>query len=240
MKTECLTVLLLVVAAMAAAQPYAPEYLPELPWYQPPVPPPTEIEAPPEPSRRNSAGDDFIEKFRAFEAEEAPAGTIGEAAEDEASNDTLTTGDYVRVFVSLCVIVAIIILLGTAMRRWGKKTPLLAGAHLGKVLGRVYLDRNVSLHYVETAGQVLVVAVAQNHVSLLATYDKGSFSTQPDAMPQEPTEPAHDFQRQLQSTAARMREGSTGTPADADIQALQSDIARLQRQLREEAREFSE
>src|SRR5690606_7739577 len=144
------------------------------------------------------------------------------------------TADYVRVFVWLCVIVAIIILMGAAVRRWGKKSPLLAGTSLGKVLGRVYLDRNVSLHFVETAGQVLVVGVAQHHVSLLTAYDKAAFAGQDQAPPQPTAEPApvKDFQRELQATAARLRGDERTGPVDTDIQALQNDIARLQRQLR--------
>lgn len=243
MKISRVVAPMLLVAMWATAQPYAPEYLPEETrpaWLLTPSPEPTpesRVEAP----RYSEAGQRLVDELRALNANATAERELDIAGTDAAAY-TLTTRDYVRVFVWLCVIVAAIILLGAAMRRWGKKTPLLAGASLGKVLGRVYLDRNVSLHYVETAGQVLVVAVAPNAVSLVATYDKATFSrieeAAADATPK--ITGLKDFEQELQASTARMRAQASGLPADAEIHALQTDIARLQRQLREEAREFSE
>lgn len=241
MRTSAILVCGLVVAMGAASQPYAPEYLPDPPWYVSP-PPPAEPAPRTASSTSSTAGQRLVEDLRHLHAEEAASEDRVENRGEAAVPESLTTADYVRVFVWLCVIVAVIILTGAALRRWGKKSPLLAGTSLGKVLGRVYLDRNVSLHFVETAGQVLVIGVAQHHVALLTAYDKASFAGHDQERPQPISEapPVNDFQRELQATAARLRGDARTVPADTDIQALQDDIARLQRQLREEAREFSE
>ena len=66
------------------------------------------------------------------------------------------------------LIIAAILLLYAAARRFGKNSPLLAGASLGKILGRVYLSPKASLHYVETGGRVLLVGVTPTAMSLVA------------------------------------------------------------------------
>lgn len=242
MRSKWFLVLGFILALGATAQPYAPEYMHEDPsWFEDMLRAARET---PETSR--AAGTDRQRKIDAIalEMDAAEARRREDAAAPRETPDyVLSAGDYVRVFVWLCVIVAAIILLGAALRRWGKKTPLLAGTSLGKVLGRVYLDRNVSLHFVETAGQVLVVGVAQGHISLLATYDKAALSGAESESATPSTQGSNEpkgFRDQLEATAARMRAGVRGEPADAEIQALRADIARLQRELREEAREFSE
>ena len=243
MRSRTILPLVLVAATYVWAQPYAPEFLPETPWYeQMPV---AEAQSQPRTTpARSDAAQRLIDETRAvMAADDADAREDGETVASIPNDYVLSAVDYVRVFVWLCVIIATIVLLGAALRRWGRKTPLLAGAHLGKVLGRLYLDRSASLHFVETAGQVLVIGVAQNHVSLLATFGKEAFVAGADAPSPAPSaDSGHskDFQRQFAATSARMRAASPQVSGDTEIDALQADIARLQRHLKEEAREFSE
>jgi flagellar biogenesis protein FliO len=223
------------------AQPYAPEYLEQLPAYI--APPGADVSAPkPEvTSRSDDAGAKKVAAIREFMTAEATAvRETGETSDTAVTERILTPSDYLRVFVWLCVIIAAILLLGVAVRRWGRKTPLLAGADLGKVMGRVYLDRNVSVHYVETAGQVLVIGVTQNAITLLASFDQSVFSKSRATGPElsSVAETPSDFLRHLESSTTRMRAETGDTAPDAEIQALQSNIARLQRYLKEEAREY--
>jgi flagellar biogenesis protein FliO len=232
---------LLALAGLAGAQPYAPEYFPQRPWYLPPA-----LQAPPETPPQQPAVDPAaqrkVEAIRAsMRGEDAPAAD----PDGPAGERLLSAADIGKILVWLALIIAAILLLGAAMRRWGKKTPLLAGASLAKVLGRVYLDRGLTLHFVETAGKVLVIGAAQNHIALLSAFDKNAFDSRELTKTDENRHQAthnqtnpQEFLKQLDATAARLRRDTAAAGHDPEITALQQDIARLQRHLREEAREY--
>lgn len=145
---------------------------------------------------------------------------------------------------ALCIVLALIFLVYYAARRWGKKVPLLAGASLGKVLGRIHLERGSTLHFVRTGGRVLVVGVNGNAVSLVSDFDAAAFESI-EAVPEEEHEAAPPFNpdsflAQLQASSQAMGpalEMEQTQVDDDEIAALRGDIQRLQRYLREEARE---
>ncbi len=147
-------------------------------------------------------------------------------------------------FFALCVVIALILLVYYVARRWGKKVPLLAGATLGTVLGRVHLERGSTLHFVRTGGRVLVVGVSGNAVSLVSEFDAAAFERL-EAVREEEPEPAPPFNpdsflAQLQASSQAMGpalEMEEAQVDDDEIAALRGDIQRLQRYLREEARE---
>ena len=149
-----------------------------------------------------------------------------------------------RGLFALCVVLALILLAYYVARRWGKKVPLLAGASLGTVLGRIHLERGSTLHFVRTGGRVLIVGVNGNAVSLVSDFDAAAFENfeavseeEPEAAP--PFNP-DSFLAQLQASSQAMghtMEMEQTQVDDDEIAALRGDIQRLQRYLREEARE---
>ena len=149
-----------------------------------------------------------------------------------------------RGFFALCVVLALILFVYYGARRWGKKVPLLAGASLGSVLGRIHLERGTTLHFVRTGGRVLVVGVNGNAVSLVSDFDAAAFDSF-ESGPEEENEAAPPFNpdsflAQLQASSRAVGPGleMEQTPVDDDeIAALRGDIQRLQRYLREESRE---
>lgn len=138
-----------------------------------------------------------------------------------------------QTFAVLCIVVASIILLLNFVRRLGERTPLLASANLGKVLGRIHLDRRgTSLHFVETGNAVLVVGVTTNSISLVAQFDQASFDAAEEEIEDVVLSAQGEFAQDLQASSTAMNQGS-----DNDIDALRDNIQRLQRSIREDERE---
>ena len=156
---------------------------------------------------------------------------------DAASN-------MLRGIFALCIVLALILFVYYGARRWGKKVPLLAGASLGTVLGRIHLERGNTLHFVRTGGRVLIVGVNGNAVSLVADFDASAFENfegdREEANEVTPAFNPDSFLAQLQASSQAMgpRSEMEQVPVDDDeIAALRGDIQRLQRYLREESRE---
>lgn len=144
---------------------------------------------------------------------------------------------YAKVFSGLCFVLALILIVGYAARRLGRKTPLLAGAGLGEILGRLHLARGVSLHFVRTGGRVLVVGVTSNALSLVAEFAASAFEGEaPDAaLAGEGPRPG-PFLAQLRESAETLSEPAARGDEDDEIASLRGDIQRLQRYLKEESR----
>ncbi len=148
---------------------------------------------------------------------------------------------YLRVFSSLCLVVALILFIGYLMRRFGQRTPLLAGVDLGQVLGRVYLAKGATLYYVASGGRVLVIGVTNNAVSLVAEFDESAFDISEEAPYSEEAPQGHDtFLAQLRQSTSDMRGEIDAPVVDDEISSLREDIERLQLYLREESRELKE
>ncbi len=153
--------------------------------------------------------------------------------------------NYTQGLLALAFVVALILVVYWAARRWGKNVPMLAGAHLGKVLGRVYLDRGTALHFVQVGEKVLLVGANANSVSLLGEFSaavfNGDTSKAPIAsMATVPFNP-DSFLAELKSRSAQFAPAERAARAEEDeIASLRGDIQRLQRYLREENREHED
>lgn len=137
-----------------------------------------------------------------------------------------------RVLVGLCVVLALIALIVFVWKRLGPKTPLLAGASLGSVLGRLYLDRQAKLFFVETGGRVLVLGVTNNTVSLVSEFDEEAFHAVIEGEADEPPSDAQSFLDQLQQSAQAMRQQSVSD--SDDMSSLRGDVQRMRRMLEDE------
>lgn len=141
-------------------------------------------------------------------------------------------------FGALCATLVLILLLFAALKRWGKRTPLLAGQQLARVLGRVGLSPQASLHFVQTNGEVLVIGVTQQNVSLLRTFDASDFERAVEVAPAEKTpapagEPATSFLAQLKESRAAM--GAEAT-VDEDLDQLKGELQRLKQYFQDSTR----
>ena len=181
---------------------------------------------------------------RLLELQQATADTPPGAA--DSAPPEFGTRSVAEVVTALCIVLALIVLLLMLVRRFGGRTPFLAGVNLGQVLGRVYLTPKASLHFVRTGGKVLVVGVTQDSVQLVETFDAEAFQHLPAQA--DSTEPSQEsggamtkgsaFLAQLREQTNRMRQPAESEPAhDGDIATLRGDIERLQRMLREATRE---
>ncbi len=145
----------------------------------------------------------------------------------------------VQGIVALLLVLAVILGLYYALKRWGKGMPLLAGANLGKVLGRIYLDRGTSLHFVRVADRVLVVGVNNTTISTVAEFNAAAFEREAasEGAPAAAFNP-DSFLAELQEHSRELKQAAGLPHAEEDeIAALRGDIQRLQRYLREENRE---
>lgn len=182
--------------------------------------------------------DDYMRRVYAT-ADDAP-----EAGGDETALARLTADNgavqYLwRAMSALCIVVALILLIFYAVRRFGRRVPIFAGAQLGTVLGKVHLSRSSALHFVRTGGRVLVVGVTNDSMSLVAEFDEGAFDATRGTGKDTPFN-ADNFLAQLQQSRksiARKDEPEDEDVGDEEISALRGDIHRLQRYLREDSSE---
>lgn len=148
---------------------------------------------------------------------------------------------FIRMIWALAIVLGLLFLIFYVLRRVGRKTPLLAGPSLGKVLGRVHLTRNSSLHFVKTADRVLVVGVTDNGISLVSDFDAALFEGSLGADEGGEAYLGDDFLAQLR-TSSRAMAPVTGamTSDDDEITSLRGDIGRLQQYLQDEQGERPE
>lgn len=154
--------------------------------------------------------------------------------QDTSARDTGIGSMALRSAAALLGICGAIILLGWAARRFGGKTPILAGAGIAQVLGRTYLEPKVALHFVKTGGRVLVVGVTPQTIALISEFDAADFEASPaiSELP-KPAIGAADFLSRLKEQQA----ASAAAPvADEDLEALRGDIQRLKQFLQESRR----
>lgn len=165
-----------------------------------------------------------------------------------------------QALAALLAVLALVFLGAAAVRRYGRKSPLFAGAHLGTVLGRIHLDRNLCLHLVRIADRVLVVGGSPQGAVLLTEYDAtafdlsagrapaGSAADPPPAVPptdgpapattraSTPTRPSgrpHFIDYLRAGARAMVREPGKPPVEEAELETLRGDIERLQAYLRE-------
>ncbi len=209
-----------------------------------PAPVPVEItEASPEPEAApapDAAVDELIAETGAYMAEQEAADsapTTEEAAvpaSDTIASPMKTVG---RGVVALCLTLVLFLLLFAAVKRWGQKTPLLAGQQLARVIGRVGLSPQASLHFVQTNGEVLVIGVTQQNVSLIRTFDASNFETPAEVAAvgslTSTAEPAPNFLMQLKESRAAL---GVEAVVDEDLDQLKGELQRLKQYFQDSTR----
>lgn len=136
----------------------------------------------PQPELEGRPRDEFsereLEKAREIGAAMPPQGDGAPEdaeAEDDAEGLGVDPATLLRGLASLGFVLALILLAFWGLKRLGRKRGLLMGADLGREIGRVHLSPKATLHYVKTAGKVLVLGVTQNEVRLVTEFDAGAF-----------------------------------------------------------------
>lgn len=177
-----------------------------------------------------------------YDAVEATPATV--AGEESRTRPALDGNLVIRAMSGLAFICGLILVLAWAARRFGARTPLLAGASLGQVMGRVHLSTKVSLHYVRSGGRVLVIAVTPAQASLITEFEGTAFDQPAKAIPGglDPgsAPQKHSFADHLRSRNTERATVASSPGADDELAGLQGDIERLRNHLRESARELEE
>jgi flagellar biogenesis protein FliO len=138
----------------------------------------------------------------------------------------------IRAFSALLVVLALILLLTYWVRRRGRRLPLFSGASLAGVMGRVYLEPRVCLHFVQTGGKVLVIGVTPSSISLLSAFDAESFASALKKAPETASAEASGFVAHLEASMREAKKRPAEPLAeDEEVAALRKDIERLQRYL---------
>lgn len=188
----------------------------------------------------NGPVDELIAETGAFMAEQeaadsAPAAEATEnTAPDAIASPMKTVG---RGVVALCLTLVLFLLLFAAVKRWGQKTPLLAGQQLARVIGRVGLSPQASLHFVQTNGEVLVIGVTQQNVSLIRTFDASDFEAPVEVAAVSSTkaaaDPATNFLTQLKESRTAM---GVEAAVDEDLDQLKGELQRLKQYFQDNTR----
>lgn len=184
---------------------------------------------------QQESADPFLDRVNAeLDGRDGAAESESAAAEEPPTRGAFY---YLRVFSALCLVVGLILVSGYLARRAAGRTPLLAGDDLGRILGRLYLNRNATIFFVETGGKVLLIGSTGQSLTTLAQFDAAQF--QPE---EEAGEPAgfnpESFLAQLSASSQAMR--AEAPREDDEMRTLRRDIERLQDYLREESRETSD
>ncbi|MEA3365567.1 MAG: flagellar biosynthetic protein FliO, partial [Candidatus Hydrogenedentes bacterium] len=181
-------------------------------------------------------------------AEEDAAGKMGARGESHSTSYSL-----LKAFGWLLVVVALILLVYYILQRRSSGGRLLTGNRLGTVLGRLYLNPRVCLHFVRTGGKVLVIGQSQNALSLIAGFNEADFAPVAEesgggkeAEESETAAPAgRSFFSELRANLTafnrrpedELHKLSSTSLDENDIAALREDIDRLQEYLRDSTRE---
>jgi len=203
--------------------------------------PPVEAEAP-----DGAVDDPYMEQVRQLmreEAEAAEAEADGSAGADagslggRAEDGPTTASAIIRGLMALCATLALILLILAALKRWGRRTPLLAGHALGSILGRIALSPQATLHFVRVKDEVLLVGVTQHSVTLLRSLDAELFDevASPEPVRAAGDPPAADFLSQLQASQLRLQEDNTAG-FDEELDNLKGELQRLKQYFQESSR----
>ncbi|MBN2309317.1 MAG: flagellar biosynthetic protein FliO [Candidatus Hydrogenedentes bacterium] len=204
--------------------------------------------APASPGPGDAGEDSWLRELnKALDAYERGEGGPGGAGDE----GTLASGlakRFASTVVGLCVVLAAILLLARAARRFGARHPTLAGAALGKEIGRVYLNRRLCLHFVRVGDRVLVVGATPTTASRIAELDAAELEAQAGEEASGGNQ-GGGFMTQLRAATRRIGGGAepeagaapaeaeepsgNASPEDDEIAALRDGIQRLQQQIQE-------
>jgi flagellar biogenesis protein FliO len=191
---------------------------------------------PPEYEYSSRSEEKFTSVMEKLNTEAADAPEDGATAEqDTGGTPSLGVGtrEVLTMLAWTCVMVAVLLILYIAVMRWGKRSPFLAGASLGRVLGRVYLNPKASLHYVESGGRVLVVGVTPTSMSLIAEFDAAAFDSE-GALPVGGDARTVRFEDHLRAQQDAEQEAIFDPSGDPEITSIQRELSRLRDTLRED------
>lgn len=192
-----------------------------------------------------------IQEVQSILDEQAQTDAATPAAPANAeSNDRLGGGAYLKGLSSLCIVLALVLIV-YALARYvfrsqgasgPKRMPFLGRTDLAERLGRIYLERGVSLHFVRTGGRVLVIGVTQNNISLVAEFDGAAFDVQEESSEEAETDSAnradiflkHLEEQSRTAPVAAVPSAHASDPDDADLHSLRDSIRRLQEYLRDD------
>lgn len=221
----------------------------------PKVPPMALDTALPEPeapaTTQAAESDPWMEQLRQLQAEEeagAAAGNDGETA--GADNENLGGQEdgerfelapaLLQGLAALFGTLALFLLLLAALKRWGRRSPLLAGNSLGEIIGRIALSPHASIHFIRVKNEVLVVGVTQQSVNLIRTMEAERFDAEEELeMTPGATEGAEpiDFIAQLQASQSAMGQAAASGNMDEELDSLKGDLQRLKQYFQESTRE---
>jgi len=166
---------------------------------------------------------------------EAEAGSAPDSAAVPPPDEFSPAAAMLNALMALCAVLALFLFLVYLGKRFGKRTPFLAGGQLGQIMGRVALSPQAALHFVRTNGEVLVIGVTQNSVNLLRSYDAVEFDAAHAGAGEnaQPAAPENSFVEQLKHAQHAM----AGVPGvDEDLDTLKGDLQRLQKYIQDSAR----
>lgn len=167
-----------------------------------------------------------------------PAGTAEGAPDGDSGGGDMDVGSVLaRAIMALSVTLAAILILWAVLKRWGRRSPLLAGHTLGTIMGRIALSPQASLHFIRVKDEVLVVGVTQQSVNLLRTMDAALFDGEPGetASPSgRPDEPL-DFLSEFRASQEAMKDAPPHA-MDEELDTLRGDLQRLKQYFQESTR----
>lgn len=163
--------------------------------------------------------------------------TVAES-DDEPRSGFLYT---MKTISALLAVLGLIILIGYLVRKLGKRIPLLAGAELGTILGRIYLARGTTLHFVKTGGRILVLGITNNAISLLKEFDADEFDAlNASSSNKSKSTNGEDFLAQFEERSRILRDPDQAARIDTeddDISSLRGDIRRLREFIKKDSGE---
>ncbi len=206
------------------------------PEWQAPQPPPSAPATEPSPEMAK------IQQVQA-EMDKPGATATTPGTSSAAGREPSMVNSTLRATVTLCIVLGIIFALAYLAKRLGKRSPLLAGAQLADVLGKVYLSPKVCLYFVRSAGRVMVVGVTQSAIAPIAEFDATSFDSAAQPVGAAPfgarseSAQADALLSQIKTSFQDILKAETSVGAeDEDVAALRKDIHRLQQYLEASAR----
>lgn len=212
-----------------------------VPGGEPSAPPPAPSEQAPVPEWWQKAQQSLDQAIDARTSDTGENAESTNAANTAPENQRTLGRTVAQGVISLCVVLALILFCTWAVKRFGARTPLLAGTSLGTVLGKVYLTPKVALHFVKVRNVVLVIAVTPTGVSSIAQLNAALFD---DIVNPSPSGPQNDRQLDFLSHLTGATKDSapvrSSESEDDEIAALKGDIARLQQYLQETTRELGD
>ncbi|MCL4218915.1 MAG: flagellar biosynthetic protein FliO [Candidatus Hydrogenedentes bacterium] len=132
-------------------------------------------EAPEQPSEGVPLPDDPLINAVRDELDAIATGEEAAAEGGPAIEEGSDMWDVARGFAALLIVVALILGVFAGLRKFGKGSPMFAGVHLGRVIGRVGLTPRASLYFVRTGGRILLLGVTPNAISAVAEFDEASY-----------------------------------------------------------------